>query len=136
MRLEVSRRVDLASRAVVMLASEARQIKAAELAAQIGTTSGFLSQVLAPMISRGWIRSEPGPTGGYLATGNVASISLLDVIEAVEGPTDTGQCVLENRPCQGGGQCALHRPWDSARTHLLAELRSTSLVGAAAGDDR
>lgn len=135
MKLEVSRRADLASRALVLLASEGRRMKAAELAAQIGTTPGFLSQVVTPLVGRGWIQSDPGPTGGYLATVAASTVSVLDVIEAVEGPTDTGQCVLEDRPCRGGGQCALHRPWGGALDHLLAELRSTPLIRAVAERD-
>ena len=58
-----------------------------------------------------------------------AGVSVLDIIETIEGETDTGRCVLEDRPCAGGGLCALHRPWSSAREHLLAELADTPLAG-------
>ena len=99
-----------------------------------------LSQVLTPAVGRGWIRSEPGPTGGYVANVDGSKLSVLDLIEAVEGPTDEGRCVLEDRPCQGGGQCVLHRPWDRARGQLMAELRATPLAtplaGASPGGDR
>jgi len=55
-------------------------------------------------------------------------VSLLDVIEAVEGPTDRGQCVLEDRPCARSAQCALHQPWSSARAQLTAELAGTTMA--------
>ena len=102
-------------------------MKASELAERIETTSGFLSQVMAPLVAMGWERSDPGPTGGYLLTVGLAGVSVLEVIEAVEGPTDTGRCVLEDRPCSGAGACALHLPWSSARAHLLSELADTPL---------
>jgi Rrf2 family protein len=136
MRLEVSRRADLACRALLVLAKERERVKADDLAARIGTTSGFLSQVLTPLVGRGWIRSEPGPRGGYLATLPTTGVSLLDVIEAIEGPTDTEMCVLEDRPCLGAAACPLHRPWDRARGALLDELRRTPLVGSAKGKRR
>jgi Rrf2 family transcriptional regulator, iron-sulfur cluster assembly transcription factor len=127
-RLEVTRRSDLATKALVALAAAGRRMKSAELAADVGTTPGFVPQVVAPLVARGWIRSDPGPTGGYVLTGSLRGITVLDVIEAVEGPTDTGQCVLEDRACATGGQCALHLPWSRARGHMLRELARTTIA--------
>lgn len=102
-------------------------MKSSELAALVGTTPGFLSQAMTPLVLQGWVRSEPGPTGGYVPVVGLDEVSVLDVIEAVEGPTQTGKCVLEDRPCSGGAACALHVPWSRARDHLLAELAATPL---------
>src|SRR6266516_743195 len=122
MRLELTRRSDLAARALVVLAHAGRRLKAGEVAAALDTTAGFVPQVLAPLIRRSWVDSEPGPIGGYAVTADLADISVLDVIEAIEGRTDTGRCVLENRACESGGACALHAAWARARGHLLADL--------------
>ncbi len=122
MRLEVTRKTDLATRALLELGRGGERAKAADLAARLGTTPGFLSQVVAPLSAQGWVRSEPGPTGGYRATVSLDDLSVLDVVEAVEGPTDTGRCVLEDRPCGGGGTCALHVAWSRARAQLIEEL--------------
>ena len=132
MRLEITRRTDLATRALLELMGETDRLKAVDLAERIGTTAGFLSQVLAPLGSRGWVRSDPGPTGGYRLVADPDELTVLDVIEAVEGPTDTGRCVLEDRTCGGQGPCPLHVPWSAARAHLLADLGATS-IGSLAG---
>jgi DNA-binding IscR family transcriptional regulator len=58
----------------------------------------------------------------------LADVSVLDVIEAVEGQTDVARCVLEDRACSGGGHCALHVPWSRARAQLLDELATTPLA--------
>ena len=130
MRLEITRRTDLATRAFLALAASGQRTKAAHLAESVGTTPGFLSQVMGPLVGRGWVRSEPGPTGGYVAVADAADLSVLDVIEAIEGATDTGRCVLEDRACRAPGTppCALHHPWTKARDHLLAELAATPLA--------
>lgn len=128
MRLEITRRSDLATRALIELARLGRRTKSTELAEAIGTTSGFLSQAMTPLAARGWIRSEPGPSGGYLLTADLAEVSVLDVIEAIEGPSDAGRCVLEDRPCAASGPCALHQPWQRARSQLLDELSTSSLA--------
>ena len=102
--------------------------KSAELAARVGTTAGFLSHAMTPLVAKGWVRSEPGPSGGYTALVDASDVSVLDVIEAVEGRTDTERCVLEDRACAGAEHCALHRQWSSARAHLLADLGGTSIA--------
>lgn len=127
MRLEVTRRSDLAIRALVTVASADRRVKASELADRLGTTIGFVPQVVGPLVKQGWMTSEPGPAGGYSATMPLAQLDVLSVIEAVEGPTDAGRCVVEDRPCGGSEHCALHDGWLAARRQLTTSLRSLTL---------
>ena len=131
MRLEVTRRADLATRAMIALAVTGERRKASELAEDLDTSPGFLSQAMTPMVNRGWVRSEPGRSGGYTAVTSLDELSVLDVVEAVEGPTDVTRCVLEDRACAGGGRCALHDAWAQARSHLLRDLAETPLSAIA-----
>lgn len=132
MRLEVTRKSDLAVRVLRALAErEGARAKGPDLAAAVGTTAGFVAQVITPLVRSGWVRSEPGPTGGYVLDVDLTDVSVLDVIEAVEGPTATGRCVLVDRGCDQDGPCALHVPWSRARDQLLRELDSVSVADAA-----
>jgi Rrf2 family transcriptional regulator, iron-sulfur cluster assembly transcription factor len=133
MRLEISRRADLAVRALVALSSESSRMKAGDLARVLDTTPGFVPQIVGPLVKRGWVRSEPGPRGGYSASGDLDEVTVLDVIEAVDGPTDLGHCVVADRPCGGAPHCALHVAWGRARDELLDQLRQVSLEQLAAG---
>jgi Rrf2 family iron-sulfur cluster assembly transcriptional regulator len=119
MRLEVTRRTDLATRALIALAAGGGRRKASELAADLDASPGFLSQAMTPMVNRGWVRSEPGRSGGYTAVASLEDVSVLDVVEAVEGPTDIARCVLEDA-------------WGQARGHLLRDLAETPLSAIAA----
>ena len=132
MRLEVTRKSDLAVRSLQVLAASPERLKGPELAEEVGSSSGFVSQVLTPLIRAGWVRSDPGPTGGYSLTADLDAVSVLAVIEAIEGPTDSGLCVLADRPCDDGESCALHVPWLRARSQLLAQLDATTVAEAAA----
>jgi Rrf2 family protein len=129
-RLEVTRKSDLAVRVLRALAAEGGTMKAPALAAAVGSTAGFVSQVATPLVRAGWIRSEPGPTGGYSLVAALADVSVLAVIEVVEGPTDSGRCVLAHRPCGEAGECALHHPWQLARRQLLTALDAVSVEAA------
>ncbi len=131
MRLEVTRKSELALRAVHDLASSGAARKGAALAEAVGTTPSFLGQALAPLIRARWIRSEPGPRGGYRLAAGAHDLSVLDLIEAIEGPTSTVRCVLSERDCadvEKGGPCALHGAWLSARSSLLRELAAQRVL--------
>lgn len=129
MRLELQRKTDLAVRAMTTLDGDAR-IKGPDLADTIGTTPAFIAQVMMPLVQRGWVQSDPGPTGGYRRVVELTSVSMLDVIEAVEGPTVTGKCVLRGGPCPTDENCALHDAWMRARSALLDELAAIPLTAA------
>ncbi len=136
MRLEISRRADLAVRALLTLSLRDGRVKAGELARALETTSGFVPQIVGPLVKRGWVRSDPGPRGGYSVAAALDAMTVLDVIEAVDGPTDVGRCVVADRPCGGAPHCALHLAWGRARAELLAELGNVSLAQLAAGGVR
>ncbi len=130
MRLELSKRTDLSIRAIqyLCLHSGGDLASGAEVATAIGTTTSFLPQVMTPLIRSYWVESTPGRSGGYRLVADPREISLLALIEAVEGPTVDGRCVLRGAPCPVQEPCAMHEPWIRARDALLSELDSTPLT--------
>ena len=113
-----------------VLGASSGRVKGPALADAVGSTPGFVSQVLHPLVRRGWVRSDPGPTGGYSLVAGLGDVSVLAVIEAIEGPTASGHCVLADRPCTDTGSCALHVPWMRAQAQLLRELAVTTVAEA------
>jgi len=127
MRLEITRRAELAVRALAVLGNASGRLKGSVLASELGTTSAFVAQVIGPLVKAGWVRSDPGPTGGYANRVSLDEVSVLEVIEAVDGVTDTGRCVVADRLCGSDSPCALHDAWTRARGELVRILGSTSL---------
>jgi Rrf2 family protein len=130
MRLELSKKTDLAIKALVCLSAfdEAHPLGGRNLAASIGTSTHLLPQVMSPLVRATWVRSIPGPGGGYSIQLSVDDISVLDVVDAIEGPIELKQCVLRGVPCPAEELCVLHYPWNRARDALLAELDATPLT--------
>lgn len=132
MRLEITRKTDLALRALRLLAAEPGPQKGEEIAVAVGTTAGFLSQALTPLVRAGWVSSRFGSRGGYRYTQPASPPSLLDVINAIEGPFAEDECVLHSglscAPPAGGPVCALDDGWRRAREALLGALGSTSAL--------
>jgi Rrf2 family iron-sulfur cluster assembly transcriptional regulator len=127
MRLEITRRADLAVRAMVVLGETDGLVKATALAEALDATPGFVPQVIGPLVKAGWVRSEPGPTGGYASSVDLSDVSVLAVIEAVDGATDDGRCVVADRSCDGSAPCSLHAAWTKARDELVGVLGATTL---------
>lgn len=127
MRLELSKRTDFALRAIRILdQNRPNLVKGSKLANELGTTAYFLPHVMKPLVGQGWVESLPGPTGGYRAVVRPADVSLLDLIDAVEGlSADT--CVLRGGPCGDDPRCAVHEAWEPARKALFSHLAATSL---------
>jgi Rrf2 family protein len=128
MRLEITRSTHLALRAMQELAGAGERTKGAVLATAIGTSPAFLAQVMTSLVRQGWVDSEPGRSGGYALAVDPEAISVLSLVEAVEGPTDTEGCALRGGPCSSADQCAIHDAWTQARGVLTEALETTSIT--------
>ena len=128
MKFTLKKKTGLAVEALHELKARKGVVGSEELAEAIDTTQPFLPQVMAPLVKAGWVVSKRGPSGGYSLVADPETISTLDLIEAVEGSTDTVTCVLRGGPCGRSPHCALHEPWKAARTALLDELKSVPVL--------
>lgn len=128
MRLELAGKTDLALRALQTLCEAQTRIAGPQLAEALDTTVQYLPQIMSPLVHRGWVTSNRGPHGGYELVVSLADISVLELIETMEGPTDTNTCVLRGGTCDISNPCALHGAWARARDALLHELASMSLA--------
>lgn len=96
------------------------------LAELIETTTPFISQVVNPLVQNGWIDSKPGPAGGYGLVADLTTLTILEVVEVVEGPIDNGRCVLAGGPC--GELCSVHEAWVDGRRALRDAFARVTLV--------
>ncbi|MEQ1698930.1 MAG: Rrf2 family transcriptional regulator [Ilumatobacteraceae bacterium] len=128
MRLEVTRRSELAVRSLVVLDAATERLKAPALAAALDATVAFIPQVMGPLVKAGWVQSDPGPAGGYTLDVSLDDVSVLDVVEAVDGKIDDGRCVVAARPCTAAAPCLMHLAWSNARTELIGALDGMSVA--------
>lgn len=126
MKLELLPRTDLAVRALRYLADGVTR-NSEDLANAIDSTPQHMQHVMAPLTGAGWVRSRRGPSGGYTID-PAADPSILELIEAVEGPTADGQCVLRTSSCSEEMPCALHDAWVQARRALVEALGQRPVI--------
>lgn len=132
MELSLGRRADYALRAALDLArhGEGRR-KSREIGGEMDIPKTFLPQIMAQLVRSGIVDSLAGPRGGYALARPAPDISLLEVIEAVEGDPVSTECVLRGGPCRWEGMCAMHVPWSRAQQAMLDRLDATSLADVA-----
>lgn len=128
MRLTVSKRTDLAIRAYRYLHKHPGRIPGRTVADAVGTSVPFLSQVLTPLVAAGWIDSRTGPSGGYELRKVGVGLTLLEVVQAIEGPMVDGQCVLDHSACDAQDPCVLHTMWSGARKSLMTSLAKVRVL--------
>lgn len=131
MRLELTKRADYAIRASLALArvegTERRSVRRIALDEHI--PARFLTQVMGDLVAAGLVEGATGRTGGYRLTRSPADISMLEVVEAVEGDSRRRTCVLRGGACLIGGACDVHAVFAAAQADLLQRLSGATLKG-------
>ena len=130
MRLELTKRGDNAVRAMLALAREpaGSLLSARRIAEAMDIPVRFLPQVLGDLSRAGLVEAETGRAGGYRLARAAADVSLLDVIEAVEGDSRRRVCVLRGGPCRLNGVCDVHAVFAAAQDDLLARLARATVA--------
>jgi Rrf2 family protein len=130
MRLELTKRGDYAVRAMIALARETSGglLSARRISDAMGIPVRFLPQVLADLQRARLVEATPGRTGGYRLSRDAAGISLLEVIEAVEGDSRRQTCVLRGGPCGKDGHCDVHDVFFRGQEAMLATLEAETLA--------
>lgn len=131
MNLLLSRRGDYVVRSALCLGrayvvGEQRKIR--EVVAEMGVPQNYASQILSDLVKAGIATSKSGRDGGYMLARDPRSISLLEVVEAGEGPLAPQRCTLGDGPCRWDNVCPLHEAWSAAATALRDQLARTSLA--------
>jgi Rrf2 family protein len=128
-RLQLTKRADYGVRAMLALArAPEERLTAPRIAATMHIPAHFLPQVMADLARAGLVHSTAGRSGGYRLAREPGEITLLEVIDAVEGDDRSYDCVLRDAPCGLDGRCELHGFFADARSALLGRLATTSLA--------
>jgi Rrf2 family protein len=135
--MTLSKRGDYVMRSAIALARAYDQggwRKIREVVADTEVPATFASQILADLVRAGLASSKAGRDGGYRLNRAPSEISVLEVIEAGEGPLQAERCALGDGPCRWDAVCPLHETWSRATVVLRELLASTTLAEVAVRD--
>jgi Rrf2 family protein len=139
MDLRLTRRGDYAVRAALFLAAEwepSRYLKVREITAAMELPASYAPQVLKLLVSGGLVEAKAGPDGGYRLRRAPPEITLLEIVEAAEGPFVLDRCILRGGPCHWEHACAAHAAWFGVVRACREQLASTTLAELTAADEQ
>src|SRR4051794_9627907 len=99
-----------------------------ELAHAAGCPDQFLCKVLQNLTRAGLVVSHRGNTGGFELEDLHRNASLLEIVEAVEGPIRLNLCLTSDRACTRQSWCPAHRVWADAQAALTGVLREATIT--------
>ena len=102
-----------------------------DLATAAGCPDQFLSKVLQDLTRAGLVVSHRGNTGGFELPAKQLGATVLEVVEAVEGPVRLNICLAHEHACERQQWCPAHTMWARAQEALVGVLRATSIADLA-----
>jgi Rrf2 family iron-sulfur cluster assembly transcriptional regulator len=87
----------------------------------------YLEQLFGKLRRHGLVESSRGPGGGYRLARSADTVSVADVIVAVDEPIDATQCGGREN-CHDDRRCMTHELWSNLNSHILEYLQSVTLA--------
>jgi Rrf2 family protein len=131
--LRLSKKADYALLAMRHLAahSDRGAVSARELAETYDLPPELLAKVLQKLVRGQLLTSIQGIRGGYGLARPAASISVADVITAVDGPLTVTACSETNHNCEQYSKCNIRDPLWQIKDRIVSALAATSIAGLA-----
>ena len=126
--MQITRQADYAVRAMAYLTQLGTERRAAtsQIAEEKKIPPSFLAKIVSQLSVAGLLNTSRGARGGVSLAKDPTEISLLDVVEAIDGPILLNECVGDISNCTFGESCAVRSVWCDAQRELVNRLRSTT----------
>jgi Rrf2 family protein len=127
--LQISRKIEYGLRAMIFLAAQPaeRVVPFREIGVRMQVPQDFLAKILKILVGSRLVKSTRGARGGYRLGRAAREISMLDVIEAVEGPIKVNVCQDSHDACKLSRACTMYGVWKLGQQRMLEVYRAATL---------
>jgi Rrf2 family transcriptional regulator, cysteine metabolism repressor len=115
--------------------SQSEPIRLKEIARRQDVSLSYLEHIVGPLISGGILRSTRGPGGGVALLRRPGDIPLAEVMQLLEGPMSTVDCVLHPGLCARSERCATRTLWTELAKAMQRVLDRRTLADLMQSDD-
>jgi Rrf2 family protein len=124
-----SRSAEYAIRAFVYLAEvpPGKYAMVKQIAEHADIPSHFLAKILQQLARKSFLRSSKGPTGGFCLRMPAADVSMLSIVDAVDGLADFQRCPAGMAECNDQQPCGMHDTWKALRSRIMEYLERTTI---------
>jgi Rrf2 family protein len=122
--MQITRQADYAIRAVRYLAKQEPNQRSATstVAKEMKIPPSFLAKIISQLSIAGLLHTSRGARGGVTLARAPGDISLLDVVEAIDGPILLNECVGDPANCEFSDDCMVHPIWKEVQESLVKRL--------------
>jgi Rrf2 family protein len=125
----ITREADYAVRCVLFLSQETdRVVSANEISDSMSISRSFLAKILQRLSKSRIVRSTQGIAGGFELVNKPGKINILEVIEAIQGPTAVNVCAVDEHNCDKSDTCPVHPVWVELRENIEKRLKKESFA--------
>ncbi len=128
--MQITRQADYAVRAVLYLTrlDESERAATSTIAEEQHIPPSFLAKIISQLSIAGLLHTSRGARGGVTLARAPKEITLLEVVEAIDGPIQLNECVGNEGTCSFDGECPLRSVWCEAQDELVTRLRATNFA--------
>jgi Rrf2 family protein len=128
--MQITRQADYALRAMIYLArlEPAQRAATSQIADEQHIPPSFLAKIISQLSIAGLIHTSRGARGGVSLARSPEDISILEVVEAIDGPIALNECTASAGACQFGENCPLRPIWCDTQNELIEKLRRTTFA--------
>lgn len=128
--MQITRQADYAVRAVLYLArlDASKRAATSQVAQDQHIPPSFLAKIISQLSIAGLLHTSRGARGGVALAREPRHITLLEVIEAIDGPIMLNECVGDGSNCDFEEDCPLKPVWCEAQHELVTRLGSTNFA--------
>lgn len=98
-----------------------------EIAEEQGIGEKFISRIVVSLREAGMIHSSRGPDGGFRLAKAPCDITLLAIIEALQGEISLVDCISANETCSRSATCVTRTVWSDVNLLIRSTLRTVTL---------
>jgi Rrf2 family protein len=128
--MQITRQADYAIRAVLYISKlgDSQRAATSQIAKEQHIPPSFLAKIISQLSIAGLLQTSRGARGGVTLAKSPQEITLLDVVEAIDGPIALNECVHDDGACNFGDDCPLRPIWCDAQEDLVKRLKSTNFA--------
>ena len=126
--MQITRETDYAIRCVLHLSKDPdKVIMVDSIARDKKIPKSFLAKILQKLSKAGIVKSFRGVNGGYQLDKHPSEVSLLNIIESIEGPVVMNECAMNKKICDMSDSCTVHPVWVKIRKVVEGALSDYNL---------
>ena len=110
-----------------------RRVPLSEIHVNHGVPRKHLAKIFRFLVRAGILSASRGVNGGFSLARDPRKVTLLDVVQIIDGPLREDGCLMSKTPCEDASQCLVNSLWQRAQGAMLDVLGKATLADVAGG---